>query len=260
MKKRLSYLLFGTLSVILIFGILFSLGAYTRVYNTPIRKDRIHSGVYNQHIANLSEDLGGLITEHNTVSTDLDTAETNITSLQTSLATFKTYGYVNISLYDFREVDASGDVGDATADGGILRSDTTPVLKSHTSGGTYKASTIQWAASNSDAIATQKPLPVDLDTANDLTLQCRFGNDGNTDQTSPTVSFFVNEYIAGVDATTDSFNDTTADTIYSSYDFTLDAANLDATSDSVTVIITPGAHTTNALYLSSCRLTYTRSF
>jgi hypothetical protein len=211
---------------------------FTKTYNVPTRKDRI--GQQKEAIAYLSTDFDALIAHYNAMRTSV------------------TYGTIDLPITSWREVDASGDVGDATADGGVLRSDTTPILKSHTTG-TYKALTVQWAASNSDPIATQRALPADFSSSGDLVFLGRFGNNGSTDSVQPTISVYFNEYLAKVDVTGDAI-DVTADTIYQTYTATIDADDITTDVSSITVIITPAAHTTNTQLMSSAQLRYSRNF
>ena len=235
MKKFIALLI----GLIVILASIVLADSFTKTYNVPTRKDRVKND--REAIARLSTDFDALIAHYNL------------------LRTSTTYGYVPIPLSSWREVDTSGDVGDATADGGVLRSDTTPIYKSHTTGGTYKAQTIQWAASNSDPIAVSIPIPGDLDTDASIDLLMDIGNDGTTDSQEPVISFYWNSYGTAIDVTTDAL-DTTTDTIFSAYNVTLGASDVTTDARSLTIIITPGAHTTNALYLSRTQLRYTRSF
>lgn len=233
--KKLGYFLSALLAALVAISIVSVSATFTKTYTVPTRKDRVKNE--REEIGKLSYDFDALISHYNSGTA---------------------CGYIPLPLTSWREVDASGDVGAIAANGGVLASDTTPILKSHTSGGTYKAATIQWAASNSDPIMIQVPLPQDFGTGYDLVLETRMGNDGNTDDVQPTVSFFVDEYVAGVDVTTDAI-DATADTTFSSYDVTLTDANISDTAESLTIIITPNAHTTNTQLLSSARLNCQRN-
>ncbi len=174
--------------------------------------------------------------------------------------TMTKYGYIPLPLTGWREVvDNSGDVGNIAANGGVLASDTTPTLASHSSpGATYDAQVINWVASNSDRIIFQAPVPEEFTGTYDIIFQGRFGNNGNTDTTGPTISFFFNEYVAGVDATGDAL-DTTADTVFVEYTATVPAASIPADVDTVTVMLTPAAHTTNTLRMSTARIKFQRS-
>jgi len=212
---------------------------FTKTYNVPERKDRVKNE--REAIAYISTDFNALIDHYNAMRTSV------------------TYGSISIPLSAWREVDATGDVGDSTADGGVLSSNTTPIFEA-INGATNKTQRLNWAASDNSPIMYSNRLPVDFSTLGDLTFQGRFGNDGSTDTTGPTVSFYFNESATHYDVTSDFTADGTADTTYILHNFTVADASMDATTDTVTIIVTPGAHTTNALYLSSTGLKYLRNF
>ena len=87
-----------------------------------------------------------------------------------------------LSLNDWRECDANGDVGAIAANGGILASDTTPILR----GNAAETQEISWAASNNDPITTQIGLPSDFSGADDVFLEL-WVNSGTTDAATFTV-------------------------------------------------------------------------
>src|SRR5262245_50296217 len=55
-----------------------------------------------------------------------------------------------IPLNTFREVTSGGDVGDTTANGGLLSSNTTPILR----GDAAESLEVAWAAGNSDIVSS----------------------------------------------------------------------------------------------------------
>lgn len=65
-------------------------------------------------------------------------------------------GYIPIPLSAWREVDATGDVGNITANGGVLASDTTPVFDAVA---TSNEQEILWATGNADPIGCSVALP-----------------------------------------------------------------------------------------------------
>lgn len=75
---------------------------------------------------------------------------------------------IPISLNDFREVSTAGAVSNVAANGGLLASDTTPILGAEA---TSEAMCINWAAANSDIIQAQVPLPPDFNGKEDVLLQ-----------------------------------------------------------------------------------------
>jgi len=77
-------------------------------------------------------------------------------------ATLKT-GFIPVSLASVREI-TTGAFINAAGNGGVLATDTTPILNT-INGDTDGAWRLAWAASNSDAIGFQVPLPPDIDGA-----------------------------------------------------------------------------------------------
>jgi hypothetical protein len=76
---------------------------------------------------------------------------------------------IQISLDDWREVTTAGAVGNqATAAGGILASDTTPIMGAEA---TTEARAIIWAAGNSDIIASSWTLPPDFSGKDDVLVE-----------------------------------------------------------------------------------------
>lgn len=153
-----------------------------------------------------------------------------------------------LSLYDFREVDASGDVGDTTAIGGVLASDTTPILR----GDTNETQELSWAASNSDPIACQIALPLDFSGKDDVHVEL-FGYGGSTNAFSVTVESgwdgeaLVSDVAAGSASATP--HKATA---------VISAADIPDSPSYLTLILTPGAHTTDAMGLLAARVTFVR--
>jgi hypothetical protein len=71
-----------------------------------------------------------------------------------------------LSLHDFREVAAAGGaVANIAGNGGILASDTTPVMGAEA---TTESHVIIWAATNQDPIGFQRALPENFDGRNDV--------------------------------------------------------------------------------------------
>lgn len=75
---------------------------------------------------------------------------------------------VGFSLNDFREVTTAGAVGNIVANGGLLASDTTPILGAEA---TSEIMSLAWAAANSDIIQATKSLPEDFDGRNDVLVE-----------------------------------------------------------------------------------------
>ena len=239
--KKLLTVIFGLLGAFVVAALV--VGAnYTATKELPT-DPRYVDHRSNREIAKTNTDLVGLIAAFNATGTS------------------QQYGYIPLPLTGWREVaDASGDVGNNAASGGVLASDTTPIMSSHTTGsGTYISQKIHWAASNSDPIIMQIPLPGDFDESVGVVFQARIGNDGITDDIEPVIAIQFNEYATIADETSDGL-DATSDTTYGAYNVTFAASDATTDSESLTIMITPNAHTTNALYMSSARLRYQRDF
>lgn len=160
------------------------------------------------------------------------------------------YGYLLPALHDFREADANADVGAIAANGGILASDTTPIMRGAAGLITQE---ISWAASNSDPITCELPLPPDFDGRSDVTVELKV-NSGTTDPATFTVASSWDGGATVTDTATDGAKSATTHkvtTIISKDDIPDNAEHL-------TLLLTPGAHTTNAIQLQGVRLLFTK--
>lgn len=158
------------------------------------------------------------------------------------------YGYLLLSLHDFREVDANSDVGAITANGGILASDTSPSMR----GNTAETQEISWAAGNADPIACQKALPGDVDGSYPVEVEL-WVNSGATDAATMTVE-------SGWDGgalVSDSADDTaTKSATTHKVTATIAAADVPDDPAFLTLVLTPAAHATNAIQLQNVRVKY----
>lgn len=155
---------------------------------------------------------------------------------------------IPFSLHDLREVDANGDVGAIAANGGILASDTTPIMRGASS---LISQEISWAASNSDPIAAQRPLPEDFDGREDVFAEL-WVNSGTTDAATFTVATSWDGGATVTDTATDTAKSATTHKITC----VIAAADIPDAASSLTILLTPGAHTTNAIQLTNIRLGY----
>lgn len=161
------------------------------------------------------------------------------------------YGYVHFKLNDFREVDGAADldVGAITANGGILASDTTPILL----GNAAESQVISWAASNVDAIAAQCRLPDDFDGSRACTMLAHTYSAGTTNAGSLSVNTYWDHGTVITDTITGAA--TTTNTEYSG---TIAAADMPDAPTLLTLSIVPATHGTDAVSLSSFSLKYFR--
>lgn len=149
---------------------------------------------------------------------------------------------------------ANFDVGAIAANGGVLASDTTPV-RDAINAATDGCQRILWAASNNDQIVTQVVLPPDLDVTADIVLHTRIVSGGTTDAVGFTVDWFANE---GDSKVTDT-SETNQTTTWAEKITTLGNADIDAGSQTLTLGLTPVAHTTDTLAMSASWLEITRT-
>lgn len=160
-------------------------------------------------------------------------------------------GFINLPIIDAREVSANATIN-AVGNGGLLASDTTPILQ-RVNGATDKQLRLNWAASNVDEITWQFAYPPDLDDAADVTVHFLAAMAGATDTPTMTVGYFE-----GV-GDTDAGGATAAlSATLSEVSRTIAAADVGAAPKVASVALVPGAHTTDALYVYAAWIEYTR--
>lgn len=159
------------------------------------------------------------------------------------------FGHVDIPLHSFREVDADGDVSNIAANGGILASDTAPIMEG---AGTTNAQRINWATGNVDRIASSVTLPRDFDG----TQQCQVGvvlASGATNGFDATV---ITNWNGGADVSDTMIDDPSA-TVHRT-EVTVAAADIPDDAMSVSVSFTPPAHASDAYHLYGVYLRYNK--
>jgi hypothetical protein len=155
-----------------------------------------------------------------------------------------------LSLHDFRECDANGDVGAIAANGGILASDTTPIMRGAAG---LISQEISWAAGNADPIVCQCALPSDFDGRNDVLLDL-WVNSGTTNA----ATMGVGTSWDGGATITDSASDVgTLSATTHRITATIAAADVPDGASFVTIVLTPPTHATDAIQLAAVRLRYT---
>lgn len=155
---------------------------------------------------------------------------------------------IQISLNDFRECNSSGDVGAIVANGGILASDTTPILE----GDTNEVQRINWATGNVDPLTAQFALPNDFDGGQDVTLDLWVAS-GTTNLFSMTVETSWDGAALVSDSAVDPAQSATIHKITA----TISAADIPDGASFVTIALTPtAAHATDAYFLYAARLNY----
>ncbi len=160
-------------------------------------------------------------------------------------------GTVAIPLSAFREVDATGDVGAITANGGVLASDTTPVYDAVATTNEHE---ILWATGNVDPIGISIALPADFDDTANATLDL-----GVASGTTNAATIVVASSWDGGTEVSDSTSDTaTKSATTHSLAVVIDAADIPAGASRVTFRLTPPTHATDTISLRMARLKYKR--
>jgi len=168
--------------------------------------------------------------------------------------------WVPVPFADMREV-VSNDFSGTTSIGAagsagiaittVLHKHSTPAFE-FSNGDTDSAIRLGWAASNSDAVAFQIPLPPHLDPSEDLVVSLYGIMGGTTDSVVVASDAFFDVGDSKVEDNSGTFSGTAA---YQQCDITLSSADIPIGARSVSFELTPGAHTTDALYLYSVWVT-----
>ncbi len=186
------------------------------------------------------EDVGGLL-----VATDVEAALAEAMVAIDVLADKS----ICINLHSFREVDANGDVGNLAAHGGILASDSTPILL----GGTSEAEEISWVANDVDAIAMSFSLPADFDGTADVTVRAWISTGaGGPDPANMTVNTSWDKAAQVVDTIADGAPSAAIKELVA----VIANADIPASPNFLTLQIVPPAHANDPIDLHGIRLEY----
>ncbi len=162
-------------------------------------------------------------------------------------------GFIPIPLTAFREL-SSGVILNIAGNGGVLASDTTPILTCIADGDALR---IAWAAGNADQIAATIILPPDIDVAADAVVHMLCSKDGNTNNA---VHMDGEAYFGESD--TDCFPAAGASNLLvqakAEYTATIALADLPAnqTNYNMTLVLMPEAHANDAVYLHAAWIEY----
>lgn len=185
-----------------------------------------------------------------TVNTaDIATSAVTAAKLATTLKT----GFIPVSLASVREL-SSGSFINAAGNGGLLATDTTPILNT-TNGDTDGAWRLAWAATNVDPIGFQVPLPPDLDEASAVEIHFRAAMAATND--TPVIS--ADSYFDEGDTKVEDDSAAVTGATYAEYTITIAAADVPAGAQTLSVELTPGAHGTDILYMTAIWVEYTRA-
>lgn len=162
-------------------------------------------------------------------------------------------GKIDIPLATLRE-HATSAILNAAGNGGLLCSDTTPILNT-INADTDSAYRLLWAASNSDPIGFQLSMPNDRNTAAPMTLKVHAAMAAAADTPTIAVETFFD---VGDTKVADTIAAITGAT-YATYSATIAAADIPAAAITMSCELTPGAHTTDTLAIVAIWLEYTRA-
>jgi hypothetical protein len=160
-------------------------------------------------------------------------------------------GFVPLPLVQAREI-ATNDTINAAGNGGLLASDTTPILKRE-NGATDKKLYVEWAASNSDEIVWDFPYPPDLDDGAAVEVHLLALMNGATDTPVIAVSYFEGIGDTNAGGNTAALSNTLAELTVS-----IAHANVGTAPNAASVGLVPGAHTTDKVQLLGAWIEYTR--
>jgi hypothetical protein len=177
----------------------------------------------------------------------LDDIDAAVTAIEAEDGTGAATGFVGLPLSSWRITDANGAVGNIAAIGGVLASNSDPVL-----GAASGSQKITWAANSVVPIGISVPLPPNFNGAQNVTLRLEVGS-GTTDAASIGVGTSWDGGASVADAADDSA--TKSATVHT-VNVTIAAADVPDTAKSVTIILTPPAHATNAIVMRSSALIF----
>jgi hypothetical protein len=171
------------------------------------------------------------------------------THLKTNLAV----GFISLDIGSLRII-ASNVIGNTT-EGMLLDGNTAPSFQ-RVNGATDKALRVIWAASSSiECQFPPIPKPPDLDGAASLTVRFMLGKDTNTD-TSVTMGVAIFDGVADTNAGGNTA--ALAAAALAEYSVTLDAGDLAEDPGFLNIGLTPGTHTTDAIWLYAAWIEYAR--
>ena len=200
-------------------------------------------GVLSTTAATVSYADGGEQTSAATVEAALAEVYTDILTAQ---------AIIPLPLANFKET-TNFDVGAIAANGGVLANDTTPILEA-INAATDGCQRINWASGEVDQVTVQAIIPPDIDVTADIVFHCRIASESTTDAVGFTVDWFINEGDTKVvDTTTTNQTATYAEKIA-----TLGNADIGSGAQTITIGLTPVAHTTDQMYFTAAWLEYTK--
>lgn len=163
-------------------------------------------------------------------------------------------GCIPLSLNDFREVSSAGAVGNIVANGGLLASDTTPILGA---AATSEAMQLTWAAGNSDIIQCQIALPPDFDGRDDVILELGVLTDNSGGGGIEAATFSVLTSWDNGAQVTDTATDSVPAITFHRTTARIAAADIPDSAMSLNIQLVAGTHANDPISLLAARLLYT---
>lgn len=155
---------------------------------------------------------------------------------------------VPIPLSTWRIVSAGGDVGNIAAIGGVLASNSDPILR----GDSNNSWEISWATGSAVPIGVQVMIPADIDDAQDAFLDLIVYS-GTTDAATMGVATSWN---GGSEVTDSASDSSTKSATRHTITATIDKGDIPASATHLTIRLTPPTHATNAIQLVGAVLRY----
>ena len=162
------------------------------------------------------------------------------------------YKEILISLNSLREVTSGGDPGNVAAHGGLLASDTTPILR----GDAAETLEVAWAAGNSDIVGFQTRLPDDLDDGQDVLIDLDVLTDNAGGGGIEAATFTVETGWDGGALVSDTATDATPAITLHTITATVAAADVPASPKVLTCMLTLGTHANDPVQLLGIRIRY----
>lgn len=193
------------------------------------------------------------VAQPTTLTGDVTVNNTGVTAIGSNkittamLSATSQIGYIDLPLQSASILSAADTINSA---GSLLALNTSPPFKALTAS---KEMAIQWAASSGVVIAWTATLPPDIDVSAAAVFKCEGKMSGATD--TPTLTVAVFQGVNGTDAggATSALSSTLGIVTK-----TLTAFGAITTNRNITVELNPGSHTTNAAYILSCWIEYTK--
>ena len=168
--------------------------------------------------------------------------------------------FIPLDLFGFREI-ATNAIQNLAAHGGLLASDSTPVLE-RVNGDTDRALRIRWAAAVVDEIAHRPiPLPPDLNPASDVVVHLMLARSGTTDDCDIDILAYENgagAYAADTEMGGKTAALTGAANLVTEVIVALGASDIGGHPSVLNLSLLPDAHGTDAIHLFGGWVEFTR--